>query len=220
MRLRWIFLMGILSAVSYAQATTISACYNTTNGQMRFVTSAAACRGGENFVTWNVTGPAGAPGAPGAKGDTGDPGAKGDPGDPGPPGPPGPPGSGGGTSDVYTTNTSVGAPAPNVLTRYAHLDVPAGSYMINAVADVSANPLDYVYCNVVATGDDGNFQEKYLQSPGYPPPSFQLAGSIVFQFEAQSVTEVSLSCESPFPDGGFIGHVWLRAIPVGTIHVQ
>src|SRR3954466_284215 len=103
MRLRVISLVIVLSAVSYAQSSTISACYNTANGQMRYVTSSAACRGGENFVSWNSQGPKGDKGDKGDPGPKGDTGAKGDTGDPGPAGPAGSPGPSGGASDVYTT---------------------------------------------------------------------------------------------------------------------
>jgi len=104
MRLRVISLVVALSAVSYAQSSTFSACFNTTNGQMRFVTSSAACRGGESLVTWNVQGPKG------DKGDKGDPGQKGDTGGSRPAGPPGP---SGGASDIYTTQAFGGTQLRN-----------------------------------------------------------------------------------------------------------
>ena len=66
-----------ISKVS-AAPTTLSACVNPGNGNMRLVTDSSQCHANESFVTWNVTGPAGPPGSPGS---------------PGPPGPPGPPGS-------------------------------------------------------------------------------------------------------------------------------
>jgi hypothetical protein len=72
------------AAVAYATAAvtgtpgaTIQACQNDTNGLLRVVTDATACRTGETALSWNVQGP------------------QGEQGPPGPPGPPGPAGAGG-----------------------------------------------------------------------------------------------------------------------------
>jgi hypothetical protein len=62
------------AAVTRTAATTIQACKNDTNGLLRVVSDASACRVGETAVSWNVQGP---------------------PGEPGPSGPPGPPGAAG-----------------------------------------------------------------------------------------------------------------------------
>src|SRR4051812_50210135 len=119
MRLRVISLVIVLSALSHAQTSTISACYNTTNGQMRYVNSPAACRGGENLVTWNSQGPKG------DKGDKGDPGPKGDKGDTGNPGP------AGGGAIVYTTGGVVAANLTD-FTPYAHPTPPQSPFIVDA----------------------------------------------------------------------------------------
>jgi hypothetical protein len=63
MRLRWIIgAVVFLVTISVANATVISACYNNTNGQLRFVIAASACRSAETFVSWNTEGPQGPPG--------------------------------------------------------------------------------------------------------------------------------------------------------------
>ena len=46
----------------------IRACYNTTNGQVRIVESAANCRNGELAINWNQTGPVGPQGPIGPQG--------------------------------------------------------------------------------------------------------------------------------------------------------
>jgi hypothetical protein len=51
-----------------AAPTTLSACVNPGNGNMRLVSSSSDCHANESFVTWNVTGPAGPPGPPGPPG--------------------------------------------------------------------------------------------------------------------------------------------------------
>ncbi len=59
-----------LSRVS-AAPTTLSACVNPGNGNMRLVSDSSQCHANESFVTWNVTGPAGPPGPPGPTGPAG-----------------------------------------------------------------------------------------------------------------------------------------------------
>ncbi len=58
-------------------STVLSACVNPGNGNMRLVDSSSACHNNEDFVQWNVEGPAGPPGPPGPQGS---PGPQGDPG--------------------------------------------------------------------------------------------------------------------------------------------
>ncbi|MFG2952073.1 hypothetical protein [Streptomyces adustus] len=77
-----------------AEDGTIQGCVNAA-GRLRLVEPDAACRDGEDSVTWNRTGPQGAAGpkgdkgdageqgAPGAQGEQGETGAKGEPGDKG-----------------------------------------------------------------------------------------------------------------------------------------
>jgi len=78
--------------------------------------------------------------------------------------------------------------------------------------------LDYVHCLVTAFGDHGNFQEKDLVSREFSKLPAQRKPRL--SVRAESVTEANVSCMSPFPDGGQIGRVSLRAVRVGAIHVQ
>ena len=108
--LRWTALCAAAAlaatAVSWASgaltsapsSSTITACRNDQNGNLRIVADADACRTPESSLSWNADGPTGdvgpvgpagpagpqgptgADGAPGPAGATGEPGAKGDPG--------------------------------------------------------------------------------------------------------------------------------------------
>ena len=78
-----------------APTSTLSACYNVRNGNIRLVGGPADCREGERFAQWNVTGPQwpqGPAGPAGANGLTGPQGPQGAQGEAGPMGPAGPSG--------------------------------------------------------------------------------------------------------------------------------
>jgi hypothetical protein len=75
----------------------IHACYNTTNGEVRLVESAADCKNREQAISWNQTGPQGPQGITGPPGPAGPAGPAGDPGATGPIGPTGPTGADGAT---------------------------------------------------------------------------------------------------------------------------
>ncbi|MHB1242555.1 MAG: hypothetical protein ACYC1P_04015 [Gaiellaceae bacterium] len=108
-KVRWTALCAAAvaaTAVSWASgaltsappSSTIEACRNDQNGNLRIVADAGACRTAESYLSWNAQGatgdarpagpagpmgpqgPRGADGAPGPAGATGEPGAKGDPG--------------------------------------------------------------------------------------------------------------------------------------------
>ena len=60
---------GLLAFPAAAQTPSpISACYNTTNGALRVVASAADCRTAERFVTWSAGGGTGPQGDVGPSG--------------------------------------------------------------------------------------------------------------------------------------------------------
>ncbi len=60
-------LLAPIAKVS-ASPSTLSACVNPGNGNMRLVSDSSQCHANESFVTWNITGPAGPPGPPGPPG--------------------------------------------------------------------------------------------------------------------------------------------------------
>jgi hypothetical protein len=65
---------------------TVHGCYNLTNGALRVVAGAEACKSSESALSWNQKGVKGDPGAPGAPGAPGLPGTDGKDGTPGLPG--------------------------------------------------------------------------------------------------------------------------------------
>ena len=82
---------GLFAAPVIAQTppSTISACYNATNGALRVVASASDCRTAERFLSWS------------SGGGTGPQGETGPAGPPGPAGPAGPSGAGIDKSRIY-----------------------------------------------------------------------------------------------------------------------
>ncbi len=86
---------GVAYSSSGSASSTLTACVNETNGNMRLVGSASDCRQHETAVTWNVegqagaTGPTGPTGAQGPQGPTGATGPTGPQGAQGPTGPQG-----------------------------------------------------------------------------------------------------------------------------------
>lgn len=95
---------GVAYSAGGSGSSTLTACVNDTNGNMRLVGSAGDCRQHESAVTWNAegqtgttgptgpTGPQGPTGATGATGPQGPTGAQGPTGPQGPAGPTGPQG--------------------------------------------------------------------------------------------------------------------------------
>jgi len=100
----------------------ISACANPGNGNLRLVNSSSDCHNNENFVQWDVTGPAGPAGPqgpagpagpqgqPGQTGATGPQGSQGVQGPQGPQGPQGDPGSSGGGPPFEWVCTPISIP--------------------------------------------------------------------------------------------------------------
>lgn len=126
-----------VATAAAVQNDTISGCYNTKNGALRVVdTAAQGCAKGEAPISWNRTGPQGSAGAAGAQGEKGDTGSAGAPGLVGPTGLPGPQGPTGpvgpqgpaGTLRGIGTNTGIGVEgaSPDVCTL-GEVTLSAGS---------------------------------------------------------------------------------------------
>jgi hypothetical protein len=84
--------MALMVPPAPAQSNTIQACRNTSNGELRQVSSPEDCRNSEVPVVWNIVGPQGPPGPQGVPGPQGPAGPQGVPGPQGPAGPQGVPG--------------------------------------------------------------------------------------------------------------------------------
>ena len=65
-----IVMVGLLATPAQAQ-TTLKACVNGNNGNMRLASGPADCRRPEFFVQWSVEGPQGVQGKLGPQGDQG-----------------------------------------------------------------------------------------------------------------------------------------------------
>jgi hypothetical protein len=138
-----VILLVIVPIVKLATTNSgvLSACVNPGNGNMRLVDSSSACHNNEEFVQWNVEGPAGPPGAPGPQGSPGPQGPQGDPGTSsgGPPfvwacTPAHHPNAGGSSRDdvyVFNGSTSTANIAVNILdsagTNLAGVTIPGSS---------------------------------------------------------------------------------------------
>jgi type VI secretion system secreted protein Hcp len=94
-------LVGAASTYAWArtqETSTLRACAQKDDGQLRLIADNATCKRSEVAVTWNVVGPVGPTGATGAAGPTGRDGRDGLQGLQGVAGPQGPAGAGGGTA--------------------------------------------------------------------------------------------------------------------------
>lgn len=107
------FGVGIAIASIPDAGGVIHACYKTSQGQTRIVTSASDCNPSETAIQWNQTGPQGLVGPAGPAG---------------PAGPTGP----AGTSDIYFNRNFQDVPlAPFPGVTVATLSLPTGSYVMN-----------------------------------------------------------------------------------------
>ena len=106
---------GAVALRARGDSTTVHACAARTDGRLRLVARAAACRRAERPVSWNVVGRQGPAGPPGSGGPAGAPGLagaagpRGEPGPQGPAGPAGPQGPRGPRGDAGTTFASLDA---------------------------------------------------------------------------------------------------------------
>jgi Phage Tail Collar Domain/Collagen triple helix repeat (20 copies) len=100
-----------LAATPPPAPTVIIACYNVQNGRARIVQSTSDCTENENYVIWNIKGPAGPQGPQGSPGPIGATGPAGPQGVQGPAGPAGPVGATGPAGSVGPTGPA-GAVGP------------------------------------------------------------------------------------------------------------
>jgi len=124
----------VLTATIPGPSGVIYGCYNKSGGAIRVIDNAVTqCSANETQLTWNQVGPQGPVGPAGPTGPTGPQGTTGAQGATGPQGPTGP-------SHAYFKYTS-GVPGPtfsNGSTPILSLSVPAGSFIIEAKADLTS----------------------------------------------------------------------------------
>jgi type VI secretion system secreted protein Hcp len=132
-------LVGTAATFAWARAqdsSTLRACVQSEDGQMRLIADGATCKNKERLVTWNVTGPVGPAGAAGAQGRDGRDGVQGPQGVAGPQGPAGAAGSGGATP--ASPNAIEGSFTATGITG----DGPNGSIILNGVSHAIISPRD------------------------------------------------------------------------------
>jgi hypothetical protein len=127
---------GIATAASPDSDGVIHACYDATSGQVRIVEPEAGspkgCGKNEIAIDWNHQGP---------KGDQGDVGPQGPAGPTGPAGPAGPSGPTGpagpaGTSAAKVVSATDAVLGPSGFTQVVAMSLPAGSWVIQATAQI------------------------------------------------------------------------------------
>jgi hypothetical protein len=134
----FVLLIGAVAifATIPAPSGVIYGCFNKSGGTLRVIDNAVeTCKSNETQLTWNEKGPTGPSGPAGPSGPSGAQGPVGATGPQGPTGPAGP-------SDAFvTSNNSFSAtplPTTGVLVVKT-LSLPAGSYVVNATANVTGN---------------------------------------------------------------------------------
>ncbi|ACY97421.1 collagen-like protein [Thermomonospora curvata] len=164
---------------SAASSKVVRACVKKSGGATRIVGAKTKCRKNERLVTWNKTGPKGARGPAGPKGArgpagpkgatgpagprgaTGPQGPKGDRGPQGPKGDPGPQGPPGPLPAAFRKHQPFTLPVGEDFTKVAWIDLPAGTYVIQAGAlivggdarcGISANGAAPAYNQIVSSG--------------------------------------------------------------------
>ncbi len=179
----------------------------------------------------------GAVGAPGPEGDKGDPGAKGDTGEQGPQGvqgvkgdtgaqgPTGATGPTGGTgatgatgptgpSDAYTTTTFGAVPIGLADTRIMSVDVPAGSYVMEAYFRIQMQTAVF---NINPFGTCALSPVRYTDVTGYSVGNYE---RFTF-FNSVTVTQpttIELTCRSNSVSTAAVATGKLNVIKVGAIH--
>ncbi|MDP4505804.1 collagen-like triple helix repeat-containing protein [Nonomuraea turcica] len=137
----------------------IHGCYLRLTGLLRVVEEGSSCRLGELPVQWNQIGPQGPQGPPGVQGPQGDMGARGPIGPQGPQGAQGATGPKGdpGSSDAYAAEQLNRINVNGSLVPIVSLNVPAGTYVIQAKASVllSDDTESVGWCELLENGARG-----------------------------------------------------------------
>lgn len=138
-----LFLVMSPWALSHAQSPgLINACVKTSNGQLRVVTSANQCVGGEQAVSWNIQGPQGPQGIQGPVGPTGPQGSA------GPIGPQGEPGATGPTGPIG----SQGEPGIGMFRVLDNQNVQVGLYEQSRIIRFVSSINRWLYFRADTTG--------------------------------------------------------------------
>jgi hypothetical protein len=166
-------------------------------------------------------------GARGPQGDAGPVGKTGPEGHPGTQGPPGVPGSPGepGPSAVYAYSHEDGVPVTIYSNRVATLEVPAGSYAIQAhlTMESEINQLYDVPCSLIAGNDHDNVSAFLDNNQRYPPlhTTFDIQSmSFLLVHEFEEPGQIVLICDVETTSGMYVAKTKITALQVGEIAAE
>jgi hypothetical protein len=228
---------GVAWATIPDNTGVINGCYQKNNGQLRLIDTGAtaskdsntySCRKEEVPIAWSQTGPAGATGPQGPAGPTGATGAQGPQGPPGAngaPGAQGPPGADGadgprGPSDGY----AYFGPFDREITRapvpFAHLDLPAGSYVFNASLRATNDGADTgtFYCELATSGTPRATEARtdIMSAPGTDAGAASIALTHADTYATAGVAD--LVCATLRGSEITARQIRLTAVQVATLH--
>jgi len=151
------------SASAQSATSTLGACVNRSNGNMRLAASAAQCRTPETFVEWNVVGPQGETGAMGETGPAGPTGPTGSE------GPQGPQGAQGEMGPVGPAGASGPLAGWELVTRAVTLPNGFG-FGLTAICPEGKRPVGGGWQTNTISGTAIHIAGSFPQyEPGYPP---------------------------------------------------
>lgn len=173
---------------------TIQACRNLTNGLLRVVDEASACREHEQSLSWSTEGPPGPPGPPGpagpagADGPAGPAGATGPAGPAGPAGPPGPPGDDGAG---LTSLDDLDGLACNGGAGKIDVSYEAGRAVLTCSTGTGGTPI--VRINEVMTGVTGAAADEFVEIVNVGTAAADLSGWKLVYRSAAGTSDVVLA---------------------------
>ena len=212
----------LLAGGAYAATggkSRIDACAAKRGGDLR-LSKDGSCKPGERKVSWakaGPAGPAGAPGAQGAQGAAGPQGSRGPQGEPGTKGDRGP-------SDAYEKrvfiNEEIGIDGIADGQIVAELPLEAGSYALNATADLqrasaTKNP-GAVSCTLIA-GFDSDTAETSLGTQAGQVALVALDTALVQTLDAPATAQLACT-EHLSPGGALIAGARITAVRVAKAH--
>src|SRR5262245_59229876 len=219
-----LFATAATSTASAEADQVIHACRNVHNGALRVVGNRHECRRNEKPISWNQRGPEGPQGGPGVPGPPGVPGTQGIPGVPGAIGPqgiPGPAGISGVTGPAYYTELRTSATLNAGYQSILHLDLPSGSYAINAT--VLVNNLGFtrvpVLCVISTPTGSGVISGVQLENE-VPQTEGRASGATLpvgFATTLREAGRVELLCLSNTGPGGATADASSRAMTAVTV---
>jgi len=218
---------GLASEGHTDEDAIIRACRNVQNGSLRVVATVRDCRHNEMTLSWNQKGPSGARGPQGPAGLQGVQGAPGPQGVPGAQGIPGAAGASGVTGPAYYTESGTPTTVSTTYSSILHLDLPAGSYVLNASVLVGNLGFTRVPVLCAFSGPTGSSPYSAVQLENEVPQTEGRASSstlpVGFATTLATAGRIELLCQSNTGPGGATAEASQRqmtAITVAGVIVQ